>query len=1649
MNKFRAFRLLLAIAASLGFSCESSFSQTDGYLSSNNLHGIVSGNSYQFGSIDNINLGTGAINIRIPLLSVKGRGITDEYVYFYSSKIWVATPDWNIDNPNLLDDLVWVESVQPNAIIGKNPGGQVLYTEQNYQCEWNNQPLGQNVDTNFTYVTNDGATYKFGNRHIWNSDGSSPNSKSCPGVNISQYNVMQSNEGVLQLDTTNSPNAVYPTTAPIVTMKNGSRILANPLCSITCLPISVEDTNGNLENGSGDTLLRTMSFPIKDSNGNTQSYVAHSSYVGATSAFPSTSCGAAPVIQPGGSFYQATSLTLPNNWSYTFTYDPQFGDITKLTLPSGGYIRYDYMILPQVDGGPVNHYCYLDSRRIAHRYVSPDGNPQHEQTWTYTYTTVNSITTTVTDPLGNVTVHTFMMSGNPNAGGRIPHETTTQYQQNGTAIKTISNTWAFDSCAVQSLQSNGKGWVLMNDAVNARIVDTTTTLNDTNQVSDHQTDYDSYQPQAFTCSFSSSPTESRMNPTEVREYDYGNGVAGPLIRKTDFTYLHNNNSNYLNAHIWDRTASKSIYDGSSSLKAQTTYEYDNYTLGLTASSAVQHDSVYNTSYTLRGNLTATNRWRNTDGAWLTTRNQFDDAGNVRSTTDPKGYTTSFSYTDSWGNTACVPTGGNAAAFSTTTTDPLTHTFKATYNSCSGTIASATGVNNRTTTITYDGMGRPTLVKAPDNGQTSFSYTDTAPLSASSTSTVTSALNLVNTILLDGLGRISQTQLNSDPGGVTYVDTTYDAVGRQSTVSNPHRTASLPTDGITTSIYDALGRTCVVVPPDGTAVSTCPATAPANDVFSTYSGNCTAVKDQAGKSRKSCSDGLGRLTQVFEDPAGLNYETDYTYDTLNNLLTVNQKGGSSNSASWRTRTFTYNSLSQLLTAVNPESGTITYTYDSNGNLSTKTFPQQNQTNPAVTLTGYFCYDNENRLVSKAYSATALTCPLSSPFASYSYDGTNCLGLSSCFNTHHRTGMIDTAGSEVWAYGDVTNQGPVVVDQRTTNSITKTATYQSNLDGSLVSLTYPSGRVINYTLASSGTNTAGRMASAVDSTGPINYATVALYSPAGALSSFTNSASIVSTYLYNNRLQPCRISVKNTGSAPATCTDTATGNVLDFAYCFNSNMSDADRAAHNCAASATLNNGNVAQIVNKQTTARTQNFKYDSLNRIQSAYTESTTGQYCWDEAFGYDPWANLLTIGRISGYTCSNEELLNVGATNNNQISGDTYDAPGNLINDGLGHTYAYNAENQMTLTAGVTYTYDGDGKRVQKSSGKLYWYGMGSDPLDETDLTGSITTPTFKEYAFFNGKRIARRDSTNAVNYYFSDHLGTARIVANSSGSVLDDSDFYPFGGERVITSSSGNIYRFTGKERDSESGLDNFGARHNSPNLGRFMSVDPSRIINKSNPQSWNRYNYALNNPLRFVDADGKWPQDIHERIIDSAFPGLSTQQRDQLKRTSSWVDRIPGGQTKEHNHEHAMRSPGENPATANRAIDQNIQNHEQAAQRAQGGAPERADQINNGALNEFGQALHTATDRTSPAHTDANGNPREWSGLPTSPSEVTAVNQHVAEEATATPEQFEIAVIAAQQAFKTTFGDAAFQEATTVPNPVPPPTTSSPPPAPKPDGQ
>jgi RHS repeat-associated protein len=68
------------------------------------------------------------------------------------------------------------------------------------------------------------------------------------------------------------------------------------------------------------------------------------------------------------------------------------------------------------------------------------------------------------------------------------------------------------------------------------------------------------------------------------------------------------------------------------------------------------------------------------------------------------------------------------------------------------------------------------------------------------------------------------------------------------------------------------------------------------------------------------------------------------------------------------------------------------------------------------------------------------------------------------------------------------------------------------------------------------------------------------------------------------------------------------------------------------------------------------------------------------------------------------------------------------------------------------------------------------------------------------------------------------------------------------------DAYKFTGKERDAESGLDMFGARYYGSSLGRFMQVDAKQFSVRTlvNPQKWNKYAYVLNNPLALVDPNG-----------------------------------------------------------------------------------------------------------------------------------------------------------------------------------------------------
>jgi len=166
----------------------------------------------------------------------------------------------------------------------------------------------------------------------------------------------------------------------------------------------------------------------------------------------------------------------------------------------------------------------------------------------------------------------------------------------------------------------------------------------------------------------------------------------------------------------------------------------------------------------------------------------------------------------------------------------------------------------------------------------------------------------------------------------------------------------------------------------------------------------------------------------------------------------------------------------------------------------------------------------------------------------------------------------------------------------------------------------------------------------------------------------------------------------------------------------------------------------------------------------------------------------------------------------------------------------------------------------------------------ESDLAGTLKS----EYVFFDGERVARRDlaAPASVFYYFSDHLKTASVIADATGNIKAESDYYPWGGELQFVNNDSNHYKFTGKERDAETQLDYFGARYYSNVLGRFITPDWAAkaaavpYAEFSDPQSLNLYSYVRNIPTTRYDLDGhdlapgvQWAIDFSVNVIDTGI--------------------------------------------------------------------------------------------------------------------------------------------------------------------------------------
>ncbi|HKV38805.1 MAG TPA: RHS repeat-associated core domain-containing protein, partial [Blastocatellia bacterium] len=409
------------------------------------------------------------------------------------------------------------------------------------------------------------------------------------------------------------------------------------------------------------------------------------------------------------------------------------------------------------------------------------------------------------------------------------------------------------------------------------------------------------------------------------------------------------------------------------------------------------------------------------------------------------------------------------------------------------------------------------------------------------------------------------------------------------------------------------------------------------------------------------------------------------------------------------------------------------------------------------------------------------------------------------------------------------GNVTSGHQVTAGVSYPMTYGYDLAGHMTQQKYPSGRTINTTL-----DAAGRI-SDVQQPAATDYATAFTYAATGAVTSMTLGNHLVAHATYNSR-QPTLIGLG---------TSSSDSSVFRLDYGFGT----------------TANNGNVLSEAitigdgGSSPTVFNQTFSYDSLNRLATAGETQGSSTTNWSRTYNYDRFGNMW-VTNFQGVALSplTPQAQGAYSANTNQFTAvpNSYDASGNQKVDAEGNTYQYDSDNHMTSCTivatgtGSSYGYDATGHRVWKTVGAtstIFVYNVAGQLIAE--YGGSATT---------NG----------GTSYLTTDHLGSTRVVTNSSRAVVARHDYLPFGEEVAATignrQSIGGYsglddtrQKFTGNERDAESTLDYCAARYYSGSLGRFTTADS--LGGGASPQSLNLYAYTANNPLRYADPSGHDP--------------------------------------------------------------------------------------------------------------------------------------------------------------------------------------------------
>ena len=414
------------------------------------------------------------------------------------------------------------------------------------------------------------------------------------------------------------------------------------------------------------------------------------------------------------------------------------------------------------------------------------------------------------------------------------------------------------------------------------------------------------------------------------------------------------------------------------------------------------------------------------------------------------------------------------------------------------------------------------------------------------------------------------------------------------------------------------------------------------------------------------------------------------------------------------------------------------------------------------------------------------------------------------------MADGTGSTAYTY-DV--MGRKTQESHTVGSTQYPVSYQYNFASSVTSLTYPSSRAVQPTY-----DAIGRLSSVADS-----------------------SATYLSSMAYNSAFLPTGFSFGN-GVAASMGFSSDRLQLQSVGYSKSGTTLFGQSYTYG---SSGANNGEMTAITDSVDTGRNMTYVYDSLDRLSKSTSQGSTNYPAWGLSFTYDRYGNRTAQSIASGctgLTCPTSSVT-VSATTN-QLTGSpyTYDANGNMTNDGV-NTMTYDAENRVVSDADgsgtATYAYDGLGHRVQKTfSGTTTTYVFaGKDVLSE--YAGATLA---NEYVRAGRALIAEYNS-GTLTYHGQDRL-SVRLNMNTSGSVSGQQGHFPFG-ENWYTTSTTTNWRFTAYERDSESNNDHATFRYHVNRLGRFSSVDPVRPRSVQ-PQSLNRYIYVAADPINRTDSDG-----------------------------------------------------------------------------------------------------------------------------------------------------------------------------------------------------